>query len=156
MKKFTFMLLLSLMGFAMLAQTVEKTSYFDNPQVTELRGYQQIGFEGCMQTALAGNPSLPYKSVSLMLPQGTEAESIEVQLSDFQEIEGMVNLFPYQPSRTMGDNETRDLVVNKAIYTSKSVYPTENHGVVTTQLRMDMALPLHRSLQSSIFLRKAK
>lgn len=135
MKKITFLVLLSMMSLITFAQTVEKTYHFDNPKVTELRGYQQISFEGCMQTALAGNPSLPYQVVSLMLPQGTEAESIVVELSDFQEIEGGVNLFPYQPSRTMNDVEKRDLIVNDAVYASKSVYPVENHGVVTTQYK---------------------
>ncbi len=124
-----------MMGMLMTAQTVEKTYHFDNPTVTELRGYQQINFNGCMQTALAGNPSLPYQMVSLMLPQGTEAESIVVELSDFQEVEGMMTLFPYQPSRTVGDNEKRDLVVNDVLYASKSVYPAESHGVLTTQYK---------------------
>ena len=123
------------MGLMVTAQTVEKTYRFDNPQVTELRGYQQIGFEGCMQTAVPGNPSLPYQAVSLMLPQGTEAESVVVELSDFQEIDGNVNLFPYQPSRKTGDNEKKELVVNDAVYASKGVYPAENHGVVTTQYK---------------------
>ena len=135
MKRLTFMLLLSLMGLVMAAQTVEKTYHFDNPKVTELRGYQQISFEGCMQTAIAGNPSLPYQMVSLVLPQGTEAESIEVELSDFQEVEGNISLFPYQPSRTMNDTEKRDLIVNEAMYASKGTYPAENHGVVTTQYK---------------------
>lgn len=135
MKKVTFLVFLSMMSLITFAQTVEMTYHFDNPKVTELRGYQQIGFEGCMQTALAGNPSLPYHVVSLMLPQGTEAESIEVELSDFQEIEGAINLFPYQPSRTMNDVEKRDLVINEAVYASKSVYPAENHGIVTTQYK---------------------
>ena len=135
MKRLTLLFVLSIMSLFVMAQTVEKTYHFDNPKITELRGYQQITFDGCMQTALAGNPSLPYQVVSLMLPQGTEAESVEVELSDFQEIEGNVNLFPYQPSRTVGDNEKRDLVINEAIYASKSVYPTDNHGVVTTQFK---------------------
>ena len=135
MKKLTFLLVLSMMGLLVSAQTVEMTYHFDNPKVTELRGYQQVQFEGCMQTALAGNPSLPYQVVSLMLPQGTEAESITVELSDFQEIEGNFNLFPYQPSRVTGDTEKRELVVNETIYASKSVYPAENHGVVTTQYK---------------------
>ena len=135
MKKLAFLLLLSMMGLFTFAQTVEMTYHFDNPEVTVLRGYQQISFEGCMQTAVAGNPSLPYQSVSLMLPQGTEAESIEVELSDFQEIEGNVSLFPYQPSRTVGDNEKKDLIVNEAIYASRGIYPAENHGVVTTQYK---------------------
>ena len=135
MKKFTLIVLLSMMSIFTFAQTVEMTYRFDNPKVTMLRGYQQIGFEGCMQTALAGNPSLPYQVVSLMLPQGTEAESVEVELSDFQEVKGNINLFPYQPSRTVGDNEVRDLVINEDVYASKSVYPAENHGIVTTQYK---------------------
>ena len=135
MKKVTFIVLLSMMSVFTFAQTVEMTYHFDNPKVTTFRGYQQISFEGCLQTAVAGNPSLPYQMVSLVLPQGTEAESIEVELSDFQEVEGIINLFPYQPSRTMNDTEKRDLVVNEAIYASKGVYPAENHGVVTTQYK---------------------
>ena len=124
-----------MMSIFTFAQTVEMTYHFDNPKVTTLRGYQQVSFDGCMQTALAGNPSLPYQMVSLVLPQGTEAESIEVELSDFQEVEGNISLFPYQPSRTVGDNEKRDLIVNEAIYASKGTYPVENHGVVTTQYK---------------------
>ena len=135
MKKLTFFVLLSMMSFITFAQTVEKTYHFDNPKVTEYRGYQQISFDGCMQTAVAGNPSLPYYAISLMLPQGAEAESIEVELSDFQEIEGNINLFPYQPSRTMNDVGEKDLVKNEEIYASRGVYPAENHGVVTTQYK---------------------
>ena len=135
MKKFTFFVLLSIMGMVTFAQTVEMTYHFDNPKVTELRGYQQINFDGCLQTAVAGNPSLPYQMVSLVLPQGAEAESVEVELSDFQEIEGSMSLFPYQPSRTMNDRGQIDLVINEAVYASKGVYPAENHGVVTTQYK---------------------
>lgn len=135
MKKLTLLVFLSVMSLLAIAQTVEKTYHFDDPTITELRGYQQIAFDGCMQTAIAGNPSLPYYSISLMLPQGTEAESIEVELSDFEEIEGNVNLFPYQPSRKSSDLTAADFVKNEALYASKSVYPAENHGVLTTQFK---------------------
>jgi len=133
MKKLSLLFILSMICLTIKAQTVEKTYHFDNPQVTELRGYQQVTFDGTMQTALQGQPSLPYCAVSLLLPQGAEAASIEVELSDFQEIEGNINLFPYQPSRTTGDVAQRELIVDEALYASKGVYPTENHGVVTTQ-----------------------
>ena len=135
MKKLSLLLFLSIMSLLTFAQTVEMTYHFDNPKVIELRGYQQINFDGCLQTAVAGNPSLPYQMVSLVLPQGTEAESIEVELSDFQEVEASINLFPYQPSRTMNDKGQKELVINEAIYASKSVYPAENHGIVTTQYK---------------------
>ena len=65
------------------AQTIEKTYYLGQPSISQIQGYEQIQFTDCMQSALAGQPSLPWQSVSLMLPQGTEAASIEVELSDF-------------------------------------------------------------------------
>ncbi len=135
MKKLYLSILLALVcGFAS-AQTVEMSYSFGSPTVAELQGYEQIQFRGCMQSALAGQPSLPWQSVSLMLPQGQEAESIEVELYDFQEIENNVNLFPYQPSRTTGDIEPRTLVKDEQLYASKSIYPVKNHGVVTTQYK---------------------
>ena len=112
MKKLSFFVFLIAMSMMMYSQTVEKTYRFDNPTITEFRGYQQMSFEDCMLTAEAGCPSLPYHSVSLLLPQGTEAESIEVVLSDFVEIEGSVTLFPYQPSRHTNDTGARDLINN--------------------------------------------
>ena len=135
MKKLSLTLLLLMICGFIAAQTVEMNYSFSNPKVTAMRGYQQIQLQGCMQSAVAGQPSLPWQSVSLLLPQGAEAESIEVELSDFQEIEGNINLFPYQPSRTTNDVEKKDLIINQEIYASKSVYPIENHGVVTTQYK---------------------
>ena len=135
MKKLSLVLILAMICGMVTAQTVEMSYSFSNPKVTTLRGYEQIQLEGCMQSAQIGQPSLPWQSVSLLLPQGAEAESIEVELYDFQEITGNHNLFPYQPSRTTGDVEKRDLVINNAVYASRSVYPAENHGVVTTQYK---------------------
>jgi len=135
MKKLFLTLSLILVCGLISAQTIEKSYSFSNPKVTALRGYQQIQLEGCMQSALVGQPSLPWQSVSLLLPQGAEAESIEVELSDFQEVEGNIDLFPYQPSRTTNDVEKKDLIINQRIYASKSIYPIENHGIATTQYK---------------------
>ncbi|MGN0034101.1 MAG: C25 family cysteine peptidase [Candidatus Limimorpha sp.] len=139
MKKLSILVFLVAMSMMMVSQTIEKTYCFDNPKITEFRGYQQISFENCMQTAEAGSPSLPYHSVSLLLPQGAEAESIEVVMSDFVEIDGNVNLFPYQPSRTTNDTGARELIKNESVYSSRSVYPKENHGILTTQYKNGFA-----------------
>ena len=82
------------------AQTIEKTYYLGQPSVSQIQGYEQIQFADCIQSALAGQPSLPWHSISLMLPQGTEAVAIEVELSDFQTLEGSHNLYPYQTALT--------------------------------------------------------
>lgn len=135
MKKFCLIVLLTVVCAVTHAQTVEMNYSFGNPILTEMEGYQQVQLRVCMQSALAGQPTLPWQQVSLMLPPGAEAESIEVELSDFQEIEGTHMLFPYQPSRTTNNRSKRDLVIDEAIYASKSNYPSVNHGVVTTQYK---------------------
>lgn len=132
MKKISFMFLLSMMGFLLSAQTIEKVYHFDNPVVTEIQGYNQVQFKDCMQTAIAGNPTLPYKSVSLLLPYGFEAVSVDVELSDFQEVNLNAQIFPYQPSRPYSKPERMAFVKNEDVYSSKNIYPAENHGVVTT------------------------
>ena len=135
MKKLGLFLVLALVSGLVNAQIIEKSYSFEQPTITELQGYEQVQLRGCMQSALAGQPSLPWQSVSLLLPQGQEAESIEVELYDFQEVEKSINLFPYQPSRTNNDISPRALVKDEQLYASKAIYPIQNHGVVTTQYK---------------------
>ena len=132
MKKISLLLLLSMISLFVSAQIVEHTYHFENPVVNEIQGYNQLQFEGCMQTALEGNPSLPYKAVSLLLPNGSEAESVEVILSDFEEVKMDRQLYPYQTSRPYSQPERKAFVKNEDIYSSKGLYPKENHGVLTT------------------------
>ena len=128
------LIVLSLVACAMVnAQTVEMNYSFEKPSVTEIQGYEQMMLRGCMQSALAGQPSLPWQSVSLMLPQGQEAESIEVILSDFQDLEGEHELFPYQPSRTYSDPERRTFIKDERVYNAKGVYPSKANGQLSTQ-----------------------
>ncbi|MBE6336179.1 MAG: T9SS type A sorting domain-containing protein [Lentimicrobiaceae bacterium] len=132
MKKFYFIVLFTLVSLFVSAQTIEKVYHFEAPEVTEIQAYSQIQFKDCMQTAKAGDPSLPYKSVSLLLPYGSEAVSVEVELSDFEEIALERQLFPYQPSRPYSMPERKSFIKNEDVYSSKGVYPIENHGIVTT------------------------
>ena len=133
MKKISFILMILAVSMFTKAQTVEQTYHFGQPSVSQIQGYEQIQLSGCMQSAIAGQPSLPWQSVSLMLPQGTEAASIEVELSDFQTLEGSHNLFPYQSARTYSSPVRKQFEKDEALYASRSLYPTENHGQLTTQ-----------------------
>ena len=133
MKKFNLILFCLMVSMFASAQTIEKTYHFGQPNVTHIEGYDQIQFEGCMQSALAGQPSLPWQSVSLMLPQGTEAVAIEVELSDFQTMEGSHNLYPYQSALTYSNPVRRQFEKDEALYASKSAYPTQAYGKLTTQ-----------------------
>lgn len=132
MRKLSLFLLLSLMSLFAAAQSVEQTYFFEEPVVTEIQSYNQLQFEGCLQTAVAGNPSLPYKSVSLLLPYGSEAESVEVVFSDFEEITIEGQLFPYQPSRAYSNPGRKLFVKNEDLYASKTSYPSKSYGELTT------------------------
>jgi len=115
------------------AQTIEKTYELGQPSVSQIQGYEQIQFADCMQSALAGQPSLPWHSISLMLPQGTEAVAIEVELSDFQTLEGNHNLYPYQTALTYSNPVRKQFEKDETLYASKSVYPTQAYGQLSTQ-----------------------
>ena len=133
MKKLSLILLALMVSLFASAQTIEKTYYFNQPSLSQIQGYEQIQFSSCMQSALAGQPSLPWHSVSLMLPQGTEAVAIEVELSDFQTMEGSHNLFPYQSALTYSDPVRTQFEKDEALYASRSVYPAQAYGKLSTQ-----------------------
>ncbi len=133
MKKLSFIMMCLMVSLFASAQTIEKTYYFGQPSISQIQGYEQIQFTDCMQSALAGQPSLPWQSISLMLPQGQEAVAIEVELSDFQTIAGSHNLFPYQSARTYSDPVRRQFEKDEALYASKSVYPAQAYGKLSTQ-----------------------
>ena len=133
MKKLNLILLALMVSLFSSAQTIEKTYYLGQPNVAQIQGYEQIQFAGCMQSALAGQPSLPWHSVSLMLPQGMEAVSIEVELSDFQTLEGNHSLYPYQTALTYSNPvRSKQFEKDEALYASKSVYPGQAYGNLST------------------------
>ncbi|MCQ2322392.1 MAG: hypothetical protein MJZ47_02090, partial [Bacteroidales bacterium] len=112
---FFVMLFASVMSFA---QIIEKTYLIEKQDVKSIGDYHQIELEGCMQSALAGQPSLPWHSLALLLPEGTKAQSMEVEMTEFQELEGEFELYPYQPSRTYNDVERKTFYKDEAVYSS--------------------------------------
>lgn len=132
MRKYLFTLLMVFISLFATAQTIETTYSFSKPVVTKMMGYDQVQLKDCMQSALAGQPSLPWQRVSLMLPQGQEASSIEVTFSDFVELEGTYNLYPYQPALTYSNPERKEFVKDEALYNSKAMYPSESYGHLST------------------------
>ncbi|MBQ8957267.1 MAG: T9SS type A sorting domain-containing protein [Bacteroidales bacterium] len=133
MKKYNLILFFLMVSMFASAQTIEKTYHFCQPNVSHIEGYDQIQFTGCMQSALAGQPSLPWQSVSLMLPQGTEAVAIEVELSDFQTMEGRYSLYPYQSALTYSNPVRKQFEKDETLYASKSAYPAQAYGKLSTQ-----------------------
>ena len=126
---------LILLAFSIFAQaqTIEQTYHFGQPTISERDGYQQIGFQGCLPYGTVGEPTLPWQSVSLILPQGQEAVGITVEYADFLELEGNFNLYPYQQPRPYSIEKEIPFAKNEGLYRSEASYPTTSYGHVSTQ-----------------------
>ena len=140
MKKLQLILLLMAATLFAQAQTIEHTFHYGQPVVSERDGYQQIGLQGCLPLGQVGEPTLPWQSVSLILPQGQEAASINVELSDFVELNGTFNLYPYQQPRPVSSDETIPFAKDETLYRSDVVYPTRYYSAVSTQYLNGVAL----------------
>jgi hypothetical protein len=140
MKKLYFILLLLAATLFAQAQTIEHTYHFSQPVVSERDGYQQIGFQGCLPSGIVGEPTLPWQSVSLMLPQGEEAVAIHVDFADYVEMEGTFNLYPYQQPRPYSVDKVIPFAKNESLYRSENAYPTRNSSKVSTQYLNGVAM----------------
>ena len=133
MKKLSLILaLLAAMLFAQ-AETIEHIYHFSQPIVSTQGEYQQIGFQDCLPNGIVGEPTLPWQNVSLILPQGQEAVSINVEFSDFIELEGIFNLYPGQKPRPISSEEKIPFAKNESLYRSNETYPTQSYTNVSTQ-----------------------
>ncbi len=132
MQKVTVLLFLLLLLLTTQAETIEKTYYFSNPVISQHNGYQQVSFKDDMLTAKAGDPALPYSSVSLLLPPGHVAVDIEFIGEDMVELKGKYHLWPYQPSRPLSETSKAKFYKNEKIYSSTDTYPDTQYGILST------------------------
>ena len=133
MKKLSIILMLLAATLFTQAETIEQVYHFNQPVVSERNGFQQIGFQGCLPNGTVGEPTLPWQSISLMLPQGQEAVAINVAFADFVELEGIFNLYPYQQPRPVSNEEEIPFVKNENLYRSGEAYPSIAYSHVSTQ-----------------------
>jgi hypothetical protein len=133
MKKLLLTLSIIMMVFSVSAQVIEKTFYFSNPSFEKYQGYEQIKFDNCVQRGEVGEPTLPWFAVSLLLPQNTEAQDVEIEYSDFIDVEGSHLLYPYQAPRPVSSTKEIPFAKNENVYSSKEIYTTEHKSNVSTQ-----------------------
>ena len=134
MKKLSITLLfLAACAFA-TAQSITHTYHFNKPTIQQVGEYQTLSFEGTISNGDLGEPVLPWQSVSLMLPQNTEATAIHVTLDDFAELEGQYDLLPMQRTRPISDDSPFVFEKNEAVYRSNEAYPNKAFNNVSTQV----------------------
>jgi hypothetical protein len=124
-------LLLSAFGFA---GVTEHTYYFNAGETKTLKadGYDIVSLKNTLNTAKAGEPSIPYHSVSLLLPPGEKAENIEILPSDEIMLEGQFNIYPQQHSQPISKAKSGIFAKNEQIYKTNAVYPESKSGVLST------------------------
>jgi hypothetical protein len=95
--------------------------------------YSNLLFKGAMQTAMHGQPEIPWFKVSLMLPPGQAAESLAFIGDSLVEIPGQYILRPHQPSQPLSLKGDPGFFINQTLYNSDESYPISKCGALMTQ-----------------------
>lgn len=124
------------------ADVVTKTYHFTSPEITQSGEYQTISFEGCLLSATAGQPLMPYRSVALLLPPGHTAISIELIMDEETEPEGEFSIYPKQYVRPVSQGGSGIFVKDESVYSKDAAYPEKAYGRLTTQFVNGFAVAL--------------
>jgi len=115
------------------AQTIEKTYIFNDLSISKIDAYDVINFNNTKITGPAGEPALPYHSVSLLLPPWQIAESIEIIGEEKVDLKGSFNIYPQQHSRPLSEGASGKFVKKDEIYNSNNNYPLSLAGELSTE-----------------------
>ncbi len=115
------------------AQTMEKIYLFDDIIINNVKGYDHIKFENTIVRGKIGEPSLPYFPVSLLLPPGHIAESIEIIYEEKFDFPNNFNIYPYQLSKSTTEDDSGNFVKNNDIYNSNNVFPAVSTNKLSTE-----------------------
>ncbi|HEX37580.1 MAG TPA: T9SS type A sorting domain-containing protein [Candidatus Cloacimonetes bacterium] len=133
MKKFLMIVGVLFLFAGLSASTIEQVYHFDNPVVRRVDAdYHTIEFSSTMQSANIGQPVLPYRAVSLLLPPGEEAISIEIIAEDKISLTETYVLYPRQYTRPISKGESGIFAINHKLYNDSTTYPKSLHGELTT------------------------
>jgi peptidase C25-like protein/type IX secretion system substrate protein len=144
MKKTRHLLLLVLVlsGSFLYAQVIEKTFYFDPPEIRQAGQYQTVQFDSTQNCGEIGKPTVPYRAIKLLLPPGHAARSMEIIKEEKMQIEGQFELFPVQPIVPLSKVASGDFIKNQEIYDSDVMFPFKATGDLSTQYLNGYALAL--------------
>jgi len=132
MKRLVFLVFIAVLSLGAFAATIEKTYYFANYTIDHSGEYQMIKFENSLLTGLTGEPTLPYSAVSLLLPPGESALSIECIGENETAIEGKFRLYPQQNVQPLSKGKSGKFEINNDVYAGNSSYPSQPQGRLIT------------------------
>ena len=142
MKKLSIILIVSFLYQVALAGNVQKTFHISNPVTKSTGQYQTVTLDKAVLSGIPGEPTLPYVAVSLMLPPGESAESIEVIRENEVVLPGSFLLFPKQDVIPLSKKPSGTFLRNEAIYSLNGNYPASPTGHLMTQYLNGFAFAL--------------
>jgi len=126
MKKILLIAVAILISSLSEAKTIEKTFFYQNFQIEQQGDYYLITAPDALNTALNGQPLLPWYAAKVLLPPGEIIESVEFSGRDIKEITGTFQLQPKQYARPISKGESGVFVKDEEFYQSDSPYPLSN------------------------------
>ena len=132
MKKHLIILLCFLSVGFLHSQTIVHTYSFTDPVIEIFGQHQVISFSNTQLHGNPGEPLLPYKAVSLLLPPGHEATRVSVEFFDEIPLEGSFRLAPAQFSRPLSIPGISLFEKNESVYQSAEPYPVKANGNLST------------------------
>lgn len=116
------------------AKTIEKTYFFNDFQTQQMGDYQMILAPGAFQTAINGQPLLPWFASKILLPPGEEIQSVEIIGLDPLTIPGNYQLMPKQYAQPVSKGKSCEFIKDLSVYQSSEVYPQNKQSFQTSFL----------------------
>jgi hypothetical protein len=142
MKKISVFLLFSFLSATVFSGNVEKTFHIGNCTIRHAGQYQTVTIDNAILSGIPGEPTLPYLAVSLMLPPGESAESIEIIRENETVLPGTYILFPKQDVIPLSKKPSGEFLKNEAVYRMNGNYPATVSGHLLTQYLNGFAFAL--------------
>ena len=91
------------------------------------QGYDLVSFPGCEFTSKVGEPKLPVKQLSFVLPPYQMVKGIIINSKHQVELKGKFSILSVQPPITVGpQSQSQEFVLPKPeVYNSHNLYPLE-------------------------------
>jgi hypothetical protein len=141
MKKVSIFLIIFFLSITVFSGTVEK-KFHVYASIRNSGQYQTVVIDNAVQSGIPGEPTLPYLAVSLMLPPGESAESVEIIRENEIILPGTYVLFPKQDVIPLSKKPSGHFLKNEAVYGMNANYPALAYGHLLTQYLNGFAFAL--------------
>lgn len=135
-------LIFTLFSLSTFGGEVTKTFRFSDYKIVQSGDYTLVNFDGSLNTALTGQPSMPWYAVKLLLPPGENVKSIVVTPAKEVSIPGSFLIYPHQASRPLSEGTSGSFQIDDILYTSDAAYPAEIRGDVSTEYMNGYAIAM--------------